>query len=78
MDMTMTNEIIMVQRITILEQDVKQLKAEIEEIKDTNKKIVEKLDELLELRSKGMGVFWILSGLFGTGLIGAVYAWFGR
>lgn len=76
--MTMTNEILMVQRITVLEQEVKQLKEDVTELKEDNKAILAKLDVLLELRSKGMGVFWILSGIFGTGLLGAVYAWFGR
>lgn len=33
-----------------------------------------KLDELLTLRSKGMGAFWLASALLGTGLIGVLYA----
>lgn len=33
-----------------------------------------KLDELLTLRSKGMGAFWLASALLGTGLIGLIYA----
>lgn len=31
-----------------------------------------KLDELLHMRSKGMGAFWLASALFGTGIIGAI------
>lgn len=33
-----------------------------------------KLDSLLELRSKGMGAFWLASALLGTGLLGIIYA----
>lgn len=35
-----------------------------------------KLDELLALRHKGMGAFWLASALFGTGIVGAIsIAW---
>jgi len=74
----MQNELMMIQRITVLEQEVKTLNVEVNELKEDNKKILGKLDELLELRSKGMGVFWILSGLFGTGIVGLFYTYFGR
>ena len=33
-----------------------------------------KLDELLQLRSKGMGAFWLASSLIGTGIIGAIFS----
>lgn len=36
--------------------------------------INEKLDELLQLRAKGMGAFWLASALLGTGIIGLVLA----
>jgi len=29
-----------------------------------------KLDQLLQLRSKGAGAFWLASALFGTGILG--------
>lgn len=74
----MQNELMMIQRITVLEQDVKSLTKEVTELKEDNKHILSKLDELLELRSKGMGVVWLLSGLFGTGLIGVFYTYFGK
>lgn len=38
-----------------------------------------KLDELLALRNKGMGVFWLASTLVGTGILGFFYTiadWF--
>ncbi len=31
-----------------------------------------KLDELLALRQKGMGAFWVASSILGTGIIGAI------
>ena len=37
-------------------------------VEETNKK----LDELLALRSKGMGAFWLASTLLGTGLVGLI------
>lgn len=68
----------MVQRITVLEQKVGTLTIQVDDLKEHNKEILSKLDELLDLRSKGMGVVWLLSGLFGTGVMGAIYAYFGR
>lgn len=53
------------ERIAVLELEVKSLK---EEVQSTNAK----LDQLLELKSKGMGAFWLLSILFGSGILGAV------
>lgn len=41
--------------------------------------IEDKLDELLALRNKGMGAFWLASGLVGTGIIGflgEILGWF--
>lgn len=41
----------------------------------TEKSLIEvndKLDELLALRNKGMGVFWLASALLGTGIVGAL------
>jgi len=32
----------------------------------------QKLDELLALRQKGMGAFWVASSILGTGIIGAI------
>lgn len=39
-----------------------------------------KLDTLIMLRNKGAGVVWLLSGLIGTGIVGAfleLYHWLG-
>lgn len=53
------------ERIAVLELEVKSLK---EEVQATNSK----LDELLDLKSKGMGAFWLLSILFGSGILGGI------
>lgn len=54
-----------IERITILETKFQQFEKDQLEIK-------EKLDELLVLRNKGMGAFWLAASLLGTGIVGAV------
>lgn len=61
----MSREIEWAQRIAVLELEVRSTK---DALSDVNKK----LDELLQLRSKGVGAFWLASTLLGTGLVGAV------
>ncbi len=51
------------ERIRALEVRVEQLSSE---ISDMNKK----LDDLLALRDKGVGAFWLAAALFGTGIAG--------
>lgn len=55
------NEMKMAERIAVLETKMESL----DEIK-------EKLDELLQLRHKGIGAFWLASSLLGTGILGAL------
>lgn len=55
------------QRIAVLEFKVTQLTT-------SNEEVCKKLDDLLQLRSKGMGAFWLASSLLGTGIIGIVFA----
>jgi len=62
-------EIEWAQRIAVLELKVQQLNEQSEEIKS-------KLDELLQLRSKGVGAFWLASTLLGTGIVGVIFALF--
>ena len=57
------------ERIAVLELEVDLLK---EQLKTMNGK----LDELLVLRHKGLGAFWLASTLFGTGIVGAVFAFY--
>lgn len=57
------------ERITALEIQVEKL---IEAQKTTNEQLKasnSKLDELIALRNKGAGVFWIASTIFGTSLL---------
>lgn len=62
------------ERVTALEVQMLFLMNEQSEIKtalaDSNKK----LDELLGLRNKGVGAFWLISSLAGTGILGLFYA----
>lgn len=51
------------ERITALEVQVASLREEQQEMN-------RKLDELLTLRSKGIGAFWLASTLFGTTMVG--------
>lgn len=60
------------ERITLLEYKVELIETAVGEID-------RKLDELLALRQKGMGAFWLASSILGTGIIGAialVFNWF--
>lgn len=41
-----------------------------DEIKAQNKELSEKMDDLLALRNKGAGVFWLVSSLIGAGIVG--------
>lgn len=61
-------EIETAERIAVLEFQVRLMQITVEE---TNKK----LDQLLELKTKGMGAVWLVSLLFGSGLLG-LFAWF--
>lgn len=35
--------------------------------------ICKKLDDLLALRNKGLGAFWLASALIGTGIVGSIF-----
>jgi hypothetical protein len=64
-----------------MEVEVHHLKTAFEEHKHTTERnfneLKDKLDDLLELRNKGVGAFWLASGLFGTGVLGVIYSLFG-
>jgi hypothetical protein len=51
------------ERITALEVQVAAMQK-------TQLEINDKLDELLTLRNKGIGAFWLASALIGTGFVG--------
>lgn len=75
------------ERIARVEVEIKAVNDVLIEHKDeTQKRFVEvngqfnsvntKLDELLALRNKGAGVFWMVSSLMGVGLVGGVASLF--
>lgn len=41
-------------------------------VEDQQQQILNKLDELLLFRAKGVGAFWLASALLGTGIVGTV------
>lgn len=55
------------ERIAILETKFDQME---EHIQDISKK----LDTLLELKSKGLGAFWLVGLIFGSGVLGLIMA----
>jgi hypothetical protein len=54
------------ERIASVEVRIKSLEEKVNEMD-------RKLDELLALRYKGAGAFWLASALVGTGIMGAIY-----
>jgi len=60
-----SNSITQVERIAALEVQVSDMQKQQQQIHD-------KLDELLALRNKGLGAFWLSSGLLGTGIVGFI------
>lgn len=54
------------ERIAMVEVRLEQLEKSVANIDS-------KLDDLIALRYKGMGAFWLMSGLLGTGIVGAIF-----
>lgn len=63
--MATSTNITQAERITALEVRVSDLLKCQQEISD-------KLDELLAMRNKGIGAFWLASTLLGTGIVGFI------
>jgi hypothetical protein len=65
------------ERLVRVETEVKALKESFEDHKGHTdrqfEELKEKLDDLLALRNKGVGVFWLASGLLGTGIVGVIF-----
>lgn len=66
--MTMTQG----ERITALEVENRLVKLEVSELRIEAKEMNRKLDELLLLRAKGQGAFWLGTVVFGTSLAGLI------
>lgn len=66
------------ERIATLEVEIREQRKSLDDFKrETNSRLDSmdgKLDELLELRNKGAGIFLVISGIIGTGVMGVVYA----
>lgn len=50
------------------------LESTVSELKDEQQKMIGKLDELLSIRDKGVGAFWFVSAIFGSGIVASVIA----
>lgn len=53
-----------VERLARVEEQVNELRVKVDRIE-------EKLDDLIALKYKGAGIFWLASALFGTGIVSA-------
>lgn len=61
------------ERLVRLEESVKYLREDVTELKQSQKSINEKLDELVAIKQKGSGIIWLLSGLLGeAGVVGII------
>lgn len=69
----MTNQ---AERLAIVEVEVKSVKEELHEHKIETRAQLEivnkKLDDLLQLKYKGMGAFWLAASIIGSGVWGIV------
>lgn len=60
------------ERLARLEERVNALEGKVDSMND-------KLDELLAIKNRGLGAFWLASTLFGTSIIGGlalIFSWF--
>lgn len=48
------------------------LEVRVAEMQVQQKEINDKLDDLLAMRNKGLGAFWLASTLLGTGIVGFI------
>lgn len=62
-EVTPSNNFIQIERLTRVEEQVNSLKEDVKLMND-------KLDDLLILRWKGVGAFWLAATLLGTGIVG--------
>ncbi len=58
------------ERIASVESEVRGLSRRIDKVEGTLTDMDKKLDDLLVLRYKGAGAFWLASALVGTGIVG--------
>ena len=51
---------------------IKALEIRVTDLLKTQQETNQKLDELLAMRNKGIGAFWLASTLLGTGIVGFI------
>ena len=62
-----------------IEERIAVLETKNENVEKTLQEVNQKLDDLIALRYKGVGAFWLASALLGTGIVGALttlWEWF--
>lgn len=59
-------------RLAVLETEMRQVLRAQEKFTKNWEAVDSKLDELLGLKQRGIGAFWLASALAGTGIIGAL------
>lgn len=57
--------------MTTQAERIAMMEVEVRELKEQVKAMDQKLDDLLALRYKGAGAFWLMSALLGTSIVGA-------
>lgn len=55
-----------------IEERVAVLEAITKDVRETQKEVNEKLDKLLGYKDRGLGAFWLVSTIFGAGIIGFI------
>lgn len=60
------------ERIAILETVVEHMRGELQDVRSDLQGMSGKLDELLTLKARGQGAFWLATALFGTSIAAAI------
>lgn len=63
----------MLERVARLEVEIKALDQKVDAVDTTLSSLDKKVDDLLALRNKGAGAFWVMSSLVGTGFLSLIY-----
>jgi hypothetical protein len=56
--------------VSVYGERIAKLEERVDELSTRLGRVENKLDQLLELKNKGAGAFWLVSLIFGTGIIG--------
>lgn len=61
------------ERLVRVEETVKHIQEDVKELREKLPMIESKLDELITIKQKGAGVFWLLSTIMGeVGIVGLI------